>query len=291
MSSLEVQPARARAGAGVAEVPAIRVPAAPAGRSGRARHVIGWSALRWVSPLAIIGVWFLASATGLLSPGTLDSPQAIGSTAIDLLRSGELQDALLVSLRRAMTGLLIGCAVAVVLGVIAGLSRLGDALVDPPMQMVRTIPLFGLIPLFILWFGIGEEPKVILIALGVAIPLYLNLTAALRGVDRDLREVATTLRLSRWERARHLIIPAVLPGALVGFRQSLGIAWLTLIVAEQINADAGLGYMINNARDYLQTNIVVVGLLAYAALGLITDLIVRVLERRALRWRDAPSAA
>lgn len=254
----------------------------------RKRVLRGGSGLaRAASPVAILLLWQLASATGVLPQDTLESPSALLSTASDLVQSGELPDALLVSLQRALIGLLIGTVAAVVLGTIAGLSKVGDALVDPPMQMIRTLPLFGLVPLFILWFGIGETPKVTLVALGVVIPLYLNLVAALRGIDPDLREAASTLRLTRVEYFRHVIVPGALPGALVGFRQSLGVAWLALIVAEQINASEGLGYMINNARDFLRTDIVVVGLLAYAALGLITDAIVRSFERRALRWRDA----
>jgi sulfonate transport system permease protein len=151
--------------------------------------------------------------------------------------------------------------------------------------MLRMLPLFGLVPLFIIWFGIKEEPKIYLVALFVVVPLYLNLVAALRGVDKDLSEVADTLRLSAAERWRHLYIPAVTPGLLVGVRQALGMAWIALIVAEQVNAGAGLGYLINNARDFLRTDVIVVGLLCYAVLGLVTDSAVRLLERRALRWR------
>lgn len=242
--------------------------------------------LRWISPLAILLLWQLASATGVLPEKTLASPVQIFQTAVDLTQSGQLPEALLVSLQRALLGLLLGTVFAIVAGVIAGTSRIGDLAVDPPMQMLRTIPLFGLVPLFILWFGIGETPKVLLVALGVVVPLYLNLHAALRSVDPELLEVSRTLQLTRTERWRHVVIPAVLPASLVGFRQSLGIAWLALIVAEQIAASEGLGYMINNARDFLQTDIIVVGLLAYALLGLITDAIVRVLEKHALRYRD-----
>ncbi len=246
--------------------------------------------VRSLSPLALLALWQLASATGLLPERTLASPLQLADTARELWAGGQLQDALLVSLRRALAGLLIGSVAGVVLGAVVGLSRLGDAIVDPPMQMVRTLPLFGLVPLFILWFGIGETPKVLLIALGVVIPLYLNVVAALRSIDPELVEVVRSLRLSRWERARHLIVPGALPGALVGFRQSLGIAWLALIVAEQVNAGAGLGFLVNNARDVLRTDVIVVGLLCYAALGLATDALVRALERRALRWRDAEAA-
>ena len=259
---------------------------APAARR-RTRRAARTTAIRWLSPLAILALWQLASSTGLLDERTLASPLELARTARELLESGQLTDAIGVSLRRALVGLLIGGVAGVVLGTIAGLSKLGDAVVDPPMQMVRTLPLFGLVPLFILWFGIGETPKVLLIALGVVIPLYLNLVAALRSIDPELLEVARSLRLTRWERARHIIVPGALPGTLVGFRQALGIAWLALIVAEQVNAGAGLGFLVNNARDVLRTDIIVVGLLCYAALGLLTDAIVRALERRALRWRDA----
>jgi len=245
-----------------------------------------YTAVRWASPLILLGIWQLLSASGILDPKTLASPIDIGRTTVDLIQSGQLSEALTVSLKRAAIGFAWGAAVALLFGAFVGLSKIGDALIDPVFQMIRTIPLFGLVPLFILWFGIGEGPKVTLVALGVVVPLYLNLVAALRGIDPELGEVATTLRLSRWERWRYLIIPAAMPGILVGLRQSLGIAWLALIVAEQVNAQAGIGFMINNARDFLQTDIIVVGLLTYAVLGLLTDSLVRLLERRALRWRD-----
>ncbi|MGX6448184.1 ABC transporter permease [Patulibacter sp. S7RM1-6] len=249
------------------------------------------SELRWISPLLLVLVWQLLSVAGVLPERTLAAPSQIASDAVDLVRQGVLTDALWVSLRRAVLGFLLGAAVALSAGVAVGLSRAGDAAIDPLMQMVRTIPLFGLVPLFILWFGIGELPKILLVALGVAVPLYLNVVGALRGIDPDLYDVADTLRLTRGERLRHVILPGALPGTLVGLRQSLGFAWLALIVAEQINASSGLGYMINNARDFLETDTIVVGLLAYALLGLATDAIVRRLERGALRWRDAEAAA
>lgn len=262
--------------------------AAPGRRAPRS-GVLGPRALkviRWASPVVVLVLWQLASATGLLAEQTLASPVQLAGTAWELIQDGTLQEAVLVSARRAALGFLLGAAVAVVLGTVVGLTALGDAVVDPLVQMLRMLPLFGLVPLFIIWFGIKEEPKIYLVALFVVVPLYLNLVAALRGVDKDLTELATALRLTTAERFRHLYIPAVTPGVLVGLRQALGSAWIALIVAEQVNAGAGLGYLINNARDFLQTDIIVVGLLCYAALGLVTDSIVRLLERRALRWRD-----
>ena len=182
-------------------------------------------------------------------------------------------------------GFTAGAVAGIGLALIAGLSRAGENAVDPLMQMIRALPFFGLIPLFILWFGIGETPKVLLVALAVSVPLYLNTFAGIRGVDGKLAEVAQTLKLSRAQLIRHIVLPGALPQTLVGLRQSLGVAWLALIVAEQINADAGLGFMINDAREFLRTDVVVVGLLVYSALGLLTDALVRLLERRALSWR------
>jgi sulfonate transport system permease protein len=190
-----------------------------------------------------------------------------------------------VSLRRVAIGFVIGAVVGLALGIISGLSRWGAALVDPPVQMLRTLPSLGLIPLFILWFGIGEEPKVALVALGVAFPLYLNVHSGIRNTEPQLIEASTALGFTSAERLWHVVLPSAIPQTLVGVRQSLGIAWLSLIVGEQVNADAGLGYLINNARDFLRTDIIVVGLVVYAILGLVTDALVRLLEKRALRWR------
>ncbi|GAA2090240.1 ABC transporter permease [Actinomadura alba] len=240
---------------------------------------------RVASPLALLVLWQLASSTGVLPERLLAAPDKIAAAGLDLFRDGTLTSAIAVSLQRAATGFVIGAVIGVGLALVAGLSRIGENAVDPPMQMLRALPLFGLIPLFILWFGIGETPKVALVAFGVAFPLYLNTFAGIRGVDGKLAEVGQVLSLGRFALIRHIVLPGALPQALVGLRQSLGVAWLALIVAEQINANKGLGFMINDAREFLRTDIVVLGLLVYAVLGLVTDAIVRLLERRALAWR------
>jgi sulfonate transport system permease protein len=240
---------------------------------------------RWISPVALIVLWQLASVTGLLPPDKLSSPSTVLQAGVDTARSGELGEAFAVSIGRVGLGFLFGATVAIVLGIVAGLSAWGNVLIDPPVQMLRTLPFLGLIPLFILWFGIGEEPKIILVALGVAFPLYLNVHSGIRNVDDQLIEATTALGFTRWERLWHVVLPAAVPQTLVGLRQALGIAWLALIVGETVNADAGLGYLINNAREFLRTDVIVVGLVVYAVLGLVTDALVRLLERRALRWR------
>lgn len=243
----------------------------------------GWH--RWLSPLVVVLLWQLASVLGLLPARLLAAPSQIAATALDLVRSGTLPTAIAVSLERVLLGFAAGAVAGIGLALVAGLSRTGENAVDPIMQMLRALPFFGLIPLFILWFGIGETPKVLLVALAVSFPLYLNTFAGIRGVDGKLAEVARTLRLGRTALVRHIVLPGALPQMLVGLRQSLGVAWLALIVAEQVNADAGLGYMINDAREFLRTDVIVVGLLVYSALGLLTDALVRLLERRALVWR------
>lgn len=241
--------------------------------------------LRVVSPLALLILWQVASSAGVLPERLLASPATVADTAVTLTADGTLGEAVAISLQRALIGFLIGAVAGLSLALLAGLSRPGEGVVDPPMQMLRALPLFGLIPLFILWFGIGETPKVVLVAFGVLFPIYLNTYAGIRGVDARLAEVGQVLRLGRTALIRHIVLPGALPQTLVGLRQSLGIAWLALIVAEQINASTGLGFMINDAREFLRIDIVVVGLLVYAVLGLATDALVRLLERRALSWR------
>ena len=243
-----------------------------------------------ISPLVFLAAWQLVSASGLVSQQKLPSPSTVFHTAVSLITTnsaayGTLQSAMLVSLERVAIGFAVGGAAGLILAVIAGLSRLGENSVDPLMQMLRTLPLFGLIPVFIIWFGIGDLPKILLIALGAAIPLYLNTFSGIRNVDSKLAEAGTTLGLSRTEMIRHVILPGALPQILVGLRQSLGVAWLALVVAEQINANAGLGFMISQATQFLRNDVIFVALLVYCVLGLLTDALVRLLERRALAWR------
>ncbi|WP_226016960.1 ABC transporter permease [Novosphingobium sp. FKTRR1] len=245
------------------------------------------SASRWFSPLLFLGLWELGSRTGLIPERTLAAPSAVATTLFGMVVSGELPVNLAVSFGRAALGLVIGVTVGIVLALIAGLSQRGEAAVDPIMQIKRTIPTLALTPLFIVWFGIGETPKVALIAFASMFPVYLNLYSGIRGVDLRLLEGARSFGLSQAELIWHVILPGSLPSLLVGLRYSLSISILVLVVAEQINASAGLGYLINNARDFLRTDIIVVCLMVYAVLGLGADWLVRLIERRALVWRPS----
>jgi sulfonate transport system permease protein len=248
----------------------------------------GW--YRLISPVAVVLLWQAVSSAGLIPAQKLPSPTTIWHTAVSLVTTdspayGTLQGAMLISLERMAIGFAVGGTAAVLLALIAGLSRPGENAIDPLLQILRMLPLFGLIPVFIVWFGIGELPKIILIAIGAAIPLYLNTFAGIRSVDAKLAEVGQVLRLSRAETIRHVVLPGALPQALTGLRQSLGVAWLALVVAEQVNANAGLGFMISQATQFLRNDVILVALAVYAILGLITDGLVRLLERRALAWR------
>jgi sulfonate transport system permease protein len=262
-----------------------------AARAGLGRRLLRSKALpRLISPVIVLAAWQAVSSAGLVSAAKLPPPTEVWSTAVSLATTtsaayGSLGDNMLVSLERVATGFAFGAIVALVLAITAGLSRLGENAVDPLMQMLRTLPLFGLIPVFIVWFGIGELPKILLIAIGVAIPLYLNTFAGIRNVDAKLAELGRVLHLSRRELVTQIVLPGALPQMLVGLRQSLGVGWLALVVAEQFNTNAGLGYMISQATQFSRNDVIFVALLVYCVLGLLTDALVRLLERRALSWR------
>lgn len=245
------------------------------------------SRARWLSPVALLLLWELGARAGVIPPRILAAPSTVLETFWSLTASGELPKNLAVSLARAGAGLSIALIVAVGLGLISGLSRWGETLVDPVMQIKRTIPVLALTPLFIVWFGIGETPKIALIAVSATFPLYLNLFSGIRGVDVRLVEAARSFGLKGWSLVREVILPGALPSFFVGLRYALGVSVLVLVISEQINAQAGLGYLVNNARDFMRTDIIVVCLVVYALLGLGADTLVRTLERKTLAWRPS----
>ena len=236
-------------------------------------------------------VWFGLTASGALAERTLASPAQVWQAASVLIENGQLQANLQASVVRAMTGLVLGVLIGTTLAVLAGLWRLADNLIDAPMQMLRAMPILALIPLAIVWFGIGEEVKIILVALGVTFPMYLNTHAAIRGVDQRYMDLAQTVGLGRARVIRWVIAPAALPGFFTGLRFAVAISWLVLVVAEQINASSGIGFLMTRARSFSDTDTIMVGLIVYALLGLVSDFLVRLLERRALRWRSTLQAS
>ena len=241
--------------------------------------------LAWVGPSALLLLWTASSATGLLDPRILSEPWTVVATAGELIADGRLQENLAISAQRAGLGLFFGILVGAVLALLSGLSRAGEALIDGPVQIKRAIPGLALIPLLILWFGIDETMKVLTITLGVFVPVYLQTHAGLRGIDLRFVELAQTVGLTRGGFIRKVVLPGALPGFFLGLRFAVTGAWVSLVVVEQINATSGIGYMMELARTYGQTNIIVLGLAVYGILGLLSDGIVRFIERKALSWQ------
>ncbi|MFD1260288.1 aliphatic sulfonate ABC transporter permease SsuC [Entomomonas asaccharolytica] len=241
----------------------------------------------WLLPIVLIAIWQLAVELGWIASRTLPAPSAVFAVGWQLSTTGELWQHLAISTWRAMIGFIIGGGIGLVLGLITGLSPWGEKLLDSTIQMIRNIPHLALIPLVILWFGIDESAKIFLVALGSLFPIYLNTYHGIKHIDKDLLEMSRSYGLSGFALFRQVILPGALPSILVGVRFALGFMWLTLIVAETISANAGIGYLAMNAREFLQTDVVVLTIILYAILGKLADVIARVLEHICLRWHPA----
>ncbi len=266
----------------------------PRGRtlaSGNGIANIAERALPWLVPIALLIVWQWASSTGRLPSRFLPSPRAILKSFVELRSSGELWTHVRVSTERALSGFAVGGGLGLILGLLTGSFRWVETLLDTTLQMIRNIPALALIPLVILWFGIDESAKLFLVALGVFFPIYINTFHGIQSVDRGLLEMGRSYGLSRWALYREVILPGALPSILVGVRFSLGFMWVMLIVAETISARSGIGYMTMNAREFMQTDVMVVGILLYALLGKLADLLSKGLERYWLRWHPAHQSA
>lgn len=248
------------------------------------------AATPWLLPIGLVAAWELAAQLGWLSSRVLPAPSATALAFWDTLRSGALTHHVRVSTQRALIGLAIGGSLGFALGLLNGVFPFAERLLDSSLQMLRNIPHLAAIPLVILWFGIDEQAKLFLVAAGVLFPIYLNTFHGIRHVDRTLLEMARSYGLGPWALFSRVILPGALPSILVGLRYALGIMWLTLIVAETISASAGIGYMTMNAREFLQTDVVLLGIIVYALLGKLADLMTRALERRCLAWHPAYQA-
>ena len=245
---------------------------------------LGRPLLPWVGPIALLLVWEAAARGGLLDPSLLPAPSDVFATARQLLESGELQQNLAASSRRAVTGFVLGASAGLGLGLSVGLFRWADVLLDRNIQMLRAVPFLALLPLVLVWFGVGETGKIFLVALASSFPLYLNTVLGIRQVDPKLVEMCRVFGLGRVALIRHAILPGALPSILNGVRLGLTTAWLALVSSESIGAAAGIGVLATNAREFLQTDVMVLVIVLYALIGLISDLLARRLERRLLGW-------
>src|SRR5580700_1342297 len=241
----------------------------------------------WLVPVGLLLVWQAFAGTGIIPHRVLPSPVEVLQAGLHLTLTGELPTHLWESSQRALVGLVIGGTIGFAFGLVNGLVGPANRLFDSSLQMLRNIPHLAMIPLVILWFGIGEPAKLFLIVTGVFFPIYVNTVHGIRSTDRKLIEMGRIYGLTPWELLVTVVLPSALPSILVGLRYALGIMWLTLIVAETIACDNGIGYMTMNAREFLQTDVVLVGILLYALLGKLADTITRALESWLLRWNPA----
>ncbi len=256
-----------------------------------ARRTGSWQPwLPWLVPVVLLVVWEAAARLGSLSPQILPAPSKVVLTGIKLVRNGTLLPDLGISLLRAATGFCIGGTLGFSLGIVVGFSRLAELFLDRSIQMLRAIPFLALLPLVIVWFGIGEGAKVFLVALGVLFPVYINTVLGIRQVDPKLVELGRVTGLGTAQLIRSVILPGALPSILTGVRYALASAWLALVVAETIAASSGIGFLAMDAREFLQTDIIVLAILIYAGIGVGADMLARLLERRLLAWHPNFSA-
>ncbi|QQK78674.1 ABC transporter permease subunit [Salicibibacter cibi] len=240
--------------------------------------------LPWILPILVLGIWQITSMVGIVSPSLFPAPTVVLASLWEMLSSGELLEHIQISLYRAFVGLIIGGVIGLILGVLNGWSRVSFLTFDTSIQMVRNIPHLALLPLAIVWMGIGETSKIFLVALGVMFPIYINTLHGIRSVDPGFIEMGKMYGLRGWQLFRHIYLPGALPSIFVGFRYALGVMWLTLIVAETIATSEGLGYLAMNARQFMQTDVIIVTVLLYALFGKLADVIAQFGEKRSLRW-------
>lgn len=244
----------------------------------------GLQLLSWLAPVVLLIVWEVLAQAGWLTPHILPAPSKVIKTAFKLATTGSLLNDLGVSLARAAAGFATGGAVGFVLGTLVGFSRVAEAAIDRSVQMIRAIPFLAVLPLVIVWLGVGEAEKIFLVALGVTFPIYINTTLGIRQVDPKLIELGRVQGLSTLELIRRIILPGALPSILSGVRYALATAWLALVVAETIGAQSGIGLLAMDAREFLRTDVVVLTIVIYALIGVAADGIARILERRLLAW-------
>ncbi|WP_018130624.1 aliphatic sulfonate ABC transporter permease SsuC [Effusibacillus pohliae] len=240
----------------------------------------------WLLPAILVGIWQWLSQFGWLSSKVLPAPTQVMEVAWHLVGSGELFRHVTISFERAAAGFLLGGGLGFAFGLVNGVFRFAETLLDTFIQMIRNIPHLAMIPLVILWFGIGEQAKLFLVSLGVLFPVYVNTLHGIRSVDPGLLEMGRVYGLNAWGLFWKILLPGALPSILVGVRYALGIMWLTLIVAETIASDKGIGYMAMNAREFMQTDVVVVSVLLYALFGKLADAVAKFCEKRWLKWNS-----
>ncbi|MFM0666991.1 ABC transporter permease [Paraburkholderia sediminicola] len=240
--------------------------------------------LSWIVPALVLVLWEAAARLGLIAPQVLPAPSSVAETALDLARNGDLFVHLGVSLLRAVAGFVVGGVIGITLGIMVGFSPLAQALFDRSIQMVRAVPFLAMLPLVIVWFGVGEVAKIFLVALAVLFPIYINTMLGIRQIDPKLMELAKVIGLNWTAIVRRIILPGAMPSILTGVRYALAHAWLALVIAETLATTKGIGFLAMDAREFLQTNVILLTMIIYAIIGVVADALVRLLETHFLSW-------
>lgn len=241
----------------------------------------------WTIPLLIIIFWQLGSTLQLIDSNILPGPITVFQTMITDLADGKLERNMAISMYRAVTGFVIGGSIGFALALASGLSKTMRLLLDSSVQMLRNIPHLALIPLLIIWLGVGEGSKIALVAVGVLFPIYINTFHGLTTVDPELIEMGRSYQLSKWQQFTKILLPAALPSILVGVRYALGVMWTTLIVSETIASSSGIGYMSTNAQNFMDMSTIIMCIVIYALLGKLSDVVAKSLENSLLTWQQA----
>ncbi|MEZ2350929.1 ABC transporter permease subunit [Caballeronia sp. RCC_10] len=255
----------------------------PPPRMGVSKHVL-YRWLSWTVPAIVVLLWEAAARLGLIAPQVLPAPSSVFATAANMTQNGELFIHLGVSLLRAAAGFVIGGSIGLALGVLVGFSPFAQALLDRPIQMIRAVPFLAMLPLVIVWFGVGEVAKIFLVALAVLFPIYINTMLGIRQIDPKLMELARVIGMSRAGVVRRIVIPGAMPSILTGVRYALAHAWLALVIAETLATTQGIGFLAMDAREFLNTNVILLTIIIYAIIGVVADALVRMLESRLLSW-------
>lgn len=240
-----------------------------------------------IIPIMVLVAWYIFSKNGVIKSNILPTPNSVIEAFIELVKNGQLLTNIIVSSKRAFIGLLIGGSIGFFLGLATGLSKTAKLFLNDSIQMIRNIPILALLPLIILWFGIGEKAKIVMVALSVFFPIYLNTYNGMYTIDPGLIEMGKIYGLKRFSLFKHIIFPGAQQSILVGFRHALGTMWLILIAAETVASDAGIGYMAMTARELMQMNVVILSIIIYAFLGKLSDVIANRIEKVVLRWNPA----
>ena len=252
-------------------------------RAGVPKGVL-YRCLSWAVPTIVVLLWEAAARFGLIAPQVLPAPSSVLDTAVNMATTGDLFVHLGVSLLRAAGGFVIGGAIGLALGIVVGFSPLAQALLDRSVQMLRAIPFLAMLPLVIVWFGVGEVAKIFLVALAVLFPIYINTMLGIRQIDPKLMELAGVIGLKRHAIVRRIILPGAMPSILTGVRYALAHAWLALVIAETLATTKGIGFLAMDDREFLNTNVILLTIIIYAIIGVVADALVRLLEARYLSW-------